>query len=115
MKLLLVPLTLLSLLFCGAAVNAHLPIPLQQNSAKTDLPGKGPCTNFPSRYQKLEVRMAWFYGCMHEDPPTVEEIKARIAALSPKARKALEGKDFVTREALLGVSRYDLPIQVFPE
>jgi len=92
-----------------------LPASPQQSKADTDLPGKGPCTNFPKRYRNLEVRMAWFYGCMHQNPPTIEEVKARIAALSPKAQKALEGKDFITQEALLGISRYDLPIQVIPE
>jgi hypothetical protein len=87
----------------------------QQNTAKTDLPGAGPCTNFPARYQKLEERMAWFYGCMHENPPTIEAIRAKIAALSPEKRAALKTNDLTTQEALIGVANYDLPIQVFPK
>jgi hypothetical protein len=87
----------------------------QQNTAKTDLPGAGPCTNFPARYQRLEERMAWFYGCMHENPPTIEAIRAKIAALPPEKRAALKTNDLTTQEALIGVANYDLPIQVFPK
>lgn len=91
--------------------------------AKTEIPGKGPCTNVPERYDKLEERLAWFYGCMHKDPPSIAEIRAKIAALPPEKRKcivyacpkALEKQDFATQEALLGVASYDLPIQVFPK
>ena len=82
---------------------------------KTDIPGAGPCTNVPLRYDKLEERLAWFYGCMHRDPPSIAEIRAKIAALPPEKRKALEQQDFATQEALLGVASYDLPIQVFPK
>lgn len=87
----------------------------QQNTAKTDLPGAGPCTNFPVRYQRLEERMAWFYGCMHENPPTLEAVRAKIAALSPEKRAALKNNDLITQEALIGIANYDLPIQVFPK
>ena len=85
-------------------------------SANTELPGKGPCSNFPERYDKVEERLAWFYGCMHEDPPSIAEIKAKIAAFPPEKRNALEKQgDFATQEALLGVASYDLPIQIFPD
>jgi hypothetical protein len=104
---------LLSLLFFSPAVDADFPF--QQNTAKTDLPGKGPCTKIPDRYQKIEVRLAWFYGCMHQDPPTIAEIKAKIAALPPEKRAALESKDFITQEALLAVAFGDAPIQIFPK
>ena len=86
----------------------------QQNSAETQLPGAGPCTNFPSRYQRLEERLAWFYGCMHENPPSLVEIHAKLAALPPERRAALADKDEATQEALLGVAFYHLPLQVFP-
>jgi hypothetical protein len=87
----------------------------QQNIAKTEIPGAGPCTNFPSRYQRLEERLAWFYGCMHENPPSVAEIRAKIAALPKERRAALIDKDEATQEALIGAAFYDLPIQIFPE
>jgi hypothetical protein len=86
----------------------------QQNTAKTDIPDAGPCTNFPARYERLEERLAWFYGCMHENPPTVEEIRAKIAALPPDKRSALKPYDFPTQEALIGTANVDLPMQVFP-
>jgi hypothetical protein len=85
------------------------------NTAKTDLPGKGPCTNVPQRYKKLEQRLAWFYGCMHEEPPTTTAIKAAIAAMPPEKQKAFLVQDLITQEALLGVATYALPIQVFPD
>lgn len=98
------------------------PLLAQQGSAKTEIPGKGPCTNVPVRYDKLEERLAWFYGCMHEEPPSIAEIKAKIAALPPEKRKCivyacptLEQWDFAMQEALLGVASYDLPIQIFPD
>lgn len=87
----------------------------QQNTAKTDLPGKGPCTNFPIRYQKLAERLAWFYGCMHENPPTIAEVRARIAKLPERSQAALRGKDEATQEALIGVAHYDLPVEIFPK
>ncbi len=87
--------------------------PAQQNTAKTEIGGAGPCTNFPNRYRKIEERLAWFYGCMHENPPTVEEIRAKIAALPPGKRAAFKSYDFPTQEALIGTANYDLPIQVF--
>ncbi len=86
-----------------------------RDAQKTDVPGAGPCTNVPVRYDKLEERLAWFYGCMHKDPPSIAEIRAKIAALPPEKRNALEKQDFATQEALLGVASYDLPIQVFPK
>jgi hypothetical protein len=87
----------------------------QQNSAKTEIVGAGPCTNFPARYQKLEERLAWFYGCMHEDPPSVADIRKKVAALPPDKRAAIQTNDFASLEALIGVANYDLPIQVFPK
>src|ERR1700689_29307 len=82
---------------------AGQPVP-QQNTAKTEVAGAGPCTNFPSRYQRLEERLAWFYGCMHENPPSVAEIRAKIAALPPERRTPLIDKDEVTQEALIGAA-----------
>jgi hypothetical protein len=87
----------------------------QQNTAKTEIAGAGPCTNVPTRYQRIEERLAWFYGCMHENPPTIDEVRARIAALSPEKREKLKGLDLPTQEALIGVANADLPIQVFPK
>jgi len=88
---------------------------LQQNTAKTEIPGAGPCTNFPTRYQKVEERLAWFYGCMHENPPTVEGVRAQIAALPADKREKLKGLDLANQEALIGVAGGDLPLQVFPK
>ena len=62
------------LLGLGGAIPEGAP---QQNTAKTEIPGKGPCTNFPIRYQKIEERLAWFYGCMHTNPPTIAEVRAK--------------------------------------
>jgi hypothetical protein len=86
-----------------------------QNTAKTEIPGKGPCTNFPIRYQKIEERLAWFYGCMHTNPPTIAEVRAKIAALPETSRDALKAKDFPTQEALVAVAAYDVPLEVFPK
>src|SRR5260370_1032213 len=91
---------LLSILLLPATLFSPAP---QQNTAKTEIPGAGPCTNFPARYRRLEERLAWFYGCMHENPPTVEEIRAKIAALPPERRAPLIDKDDTTQEALIGV------------
>jgi hypothetical protein len=104
-------IALILCLFGGVRID---PAP-QQNAAKTEVPYAGPCTNFPDRYQKLEERLAWFYGCMHKNPPTIAEVQAKIAALPPERRAVLKSKDFATREALLGVAFYELPIQVFPK
>jgi hypothetical protein len=87
------------------------PMP-QQN---TDLPGAGPCTNFPTRYRKVEERLAWFYGCMHKEPPTVTQIQTKIAALPPDKRSLLKPNNFANNEALIGVAAGELPIQVFPK
>jgi hypothetical protein len=84
-------------------------------SEQTEIPGAGPCTNIPVRYDQLEQRLAWFYGCMHESPPSIAAIKAKVAALPPEKRKALEQQSFAAQEALLGVANADLPIQVFPK
>jgi hypothetical protein len=70
-------LAVLFVVLSVAGVGAE-PVP-QQNTAKTEVPGAGLCTNFPVRYQRLEERLAWFYGCMHENPPSVAEIRAKIA------------------------------------
>jgi hypothetical protein len=85
----------------------------QQNTAKTEIAGKGPCTNFPKRYQKLEERLAWFYGCMHENPPTIEEIRAKIAALPSDKREKLVGLGIADQEAILGMASGDLPASVY--
>jgi hypothetical protein len=87
---------------------------LQQNTAKTDS-DYGPCTMFPKRYQKLDERLAWFYGCMHLQPPTPAEVQAAIAALPPSKRVPLLRLDRATQEALIGIANGDLPIQVFPK
>ncbi len=87
----------------------------QQNTTHTEVHGAGPCTNFPSRYQRLEERLAWFYGCMHENPPSVAEIRAKIVGLTPEGRAALVDKDEATQEALIGVAFYRLPTQIFPK
>jgi hypothetical protein len=86
----------------------------QQNTAKTDSDA-GPCTIFPKRYQKLDQRLAWFYGCMHREPPTPAAIQDALADLPPERRALLKGRDTVTQEALIGVANGDLPIQVFPK
>jgi hypothetical protein len=86
----------------------------QQNTAQTELPGKGPCTNFPQRFQNLESRLAWFYGCMHKDPPTPGQIKARIATLAPERRAAIAKLDNLNQEVAYGVAFGDLPIQIYP-
>jgi hypothetical protein len=107
-------LVMLGLLLFGFG-NTPTEPSIQQNTAKTEIAGAGPCTNFPSRYRRIEERLAWFYGCMHENPPTVEEVKAKISSL-PQARRApLEPYDLPTQEALIGVAFGDLPIQVFPK
>ena|ERR1700683_4287826 len=87
----------------------------QQDTAKTEITGAGPCTNFPSRYRKIEERLAWFYGCMHENPPTVEEVRAKISSLPSTRRAVLTPLDFPTQEALIGTADGDLPIQIFPK
>jgi hypothetical protein len=96
----------------------------QQNTAQTELVGKGPCTNFPKRFRNLESRLAWFYGCMHEDPPTPAQIEAKISAtisaLPPERRKMLEGNAFkgldsINREVTYGVAFGDLPVQIYPK
>jgi hypothetical protein len=107
MKILLLSILLLSIPLFSR--------PPQQNTAKTDIPGRGPCTNFPIRYQRIEERLAWFYGCMHENPPKPPEIKAGIAALSPSAREKLKGFDDASQEAALGVGKGDLPKEVVPD
>lgn len=88
---------------------------LQQNTAQTELPGKGPCTNVPARYNRIEERLAWFYGCMHRNPPTIAEIKAKFNNLSPEKQALMKPYDFATMEALIGTADNDLPIQVFPK
>jgi hypothetical protein len=85
----------------------------QQNTAKTEIAGAGPCTNVPDRYQRIEERLAWYYGCMHENPPSVDDIRAKIAALSPDKREKLKGLSYIEQEALIGVANGDLPIQIF--
>ncbi|HYL83198.1 MAG TPA: hypothetical protein VE263_03110 [Candidatus Angelobacter sp.] len=107
-------LTILGLFLLGANRFAFEPA-TQQNTAKTDIPGAGPCTNFPARYQKLEERLAWFHGCMHEDPPSIKEIREKIAALSPDKREKLKGLDMINQEALIGIAEGDVPIQVMPK
>ncbi len=106
-------LTILGLCLLGLGGTAPK-LESQRNTAKTEVPGKGPCTNFPARYQKVEERLAWFYGCMHTNPPTIAEVRAKIAALPENSRDALKSKDFSTQEALIGVAAYDLPLEVFP-
>jgi hypothetical protein len=88
----------------------------QQGTAKTEVAGAGPCTNFPTRYQTIEERLAWFYGCMHENPPTLAEVRAKIAALPADKQAILKrDNDFATQEALIYVGSYAVPIQVFPK
>jgi hypothetical protein len=94
----------------GLAVSAR-----QRNTAKTELPGAGPCTNFPRRYQNMEERLAWFYGCMHKEPPSTAAIRTQIAALPPEKSTTLKTHDFPNQEALIGVAAGDLPIQIFPK
>jgi hypothetical protein len=88
---------------------------MQQGAANTEIPNAGPCTNFPARYQEIDERLAWFYGCMHEDPPSAEQIRAIIASLPADKRTVLEPYDFPTKEALLGTAASTLPIQIFPD
>jgi len=108
------PLIIISLFLLGTSGLGVKPTTPQQDTAKTELPGAGPCTNFPARYHSMEERLAWFYGCMHENPPTVEEIRKKIAALPANRQAALKPFDFATQEALIGTAQSDLPIQVFP-
>ena len=115
MRPLFIGVFLICLLITGSPTNSHQGPFSQPNTAKTEIPGKGPCTNFPPRYHKLEERLAWFYGCMRENPPSVDAIKMEIAAMPPEKRKILESKDLISQEAILGVGTYAIPIQVFPE
>ena len=87
----------------------------QRDTAKTEIAGAGPCTNFPVRFQSLETRLAWFYGCMHEDPPTLAQTNAKIAALPLERQKPLIGMNDINREATYGVAFGELPIQIFPK
>jgi len=90
-------------------------IEAQQNTAKTEIPGEGPCTNFPKRFQSLETRLAWFYGCMHQEPLTVVEVNAAIAKLSPEKRKKFDDLNDINREAVYGTAFGILPPQIFPK
>jgi hypothetical protein len=69
---------------------------------------------FPDKFQRLDERLAWFYGCTHREPPTLAAVQAAIMALPPEKRTPLKGRDSVTQEALIGVAEGDLPITVFP-
>jgi len=88
--------------------------PPQQNTAKTEIPGRGPCTNFPVRYHTIEERLAWFYGCMREDPPKPSEIQTRIAALPQNVREKIKDFDTASQKAAYGVAVGDLPKDVVP-
>jgi len=111
----IITLTAIMIAFTGAPLKNGRAASSQQNSAKTEIPNAGPCTNFPERYRKLPERLAWFYGCMHENPPTIAEIKAKLAMLPLQKRALLETSSLANQEALLGVASGDLPIQVFPK
>lgn len=92
MKIYIILICYMCLLLTGSPTNSHQGPFSQPNTAKTEIPGKGPCTNFPPRYHKLEERLAWFYGCMHENPPSVDAIKMEIAAMPPEKGKYLKVK-----------------------
>ncbi|MGA2510221.1 MAG: DUF3761 domain-containing protein [Candidatus Acidiferrales bacterium] len=52
---------------------------------------------------------------MHENPPSVAEIRAKIVALPQERRAVLIDKDEATQEALMGAAFGDLPVQIFPK
>jgi hypothetical protein len=83
--------------------------------AESPAPKPDLCEHVPDKFQQLGERLAWFYGCIHRVPPTADETKAAVAALSPDKREKLKGLDLTNQEALIGVANGDLPIGVFPK
>lgn len=78
-------------------------------------------TNIPAKYQQLDERLAWFYGCAHLIPPTTAETQANLASLAPEKQAMLRRQliaarsyDITTVEGLIGVAFGELPLQVFP-
>jgi hypothetical protein len=98
------------------SVNSQKPKPTPEKMAVAEpVPTPDCSATFPEKFQRLDERLAWFYGCAHRNPPTLAEVQAVIMALPPERRTPLKNRDSVTQEALIGVAEGDLPISVFPK